>query len=328
MEEEINLADYIKVLLKRKRLILACFFIFVVIAGIISYTTPKVYKIESVLEIGKIENASEDVSEQMIESPTQLLGKIEGNVYGVRIKQNLGISNKELPIIKVENPKETNILIVSIESSETEKMRQVLIEGNNLILADHQKIIETKEKLFENNIESIAEKIKAVQEKIKITLNKIVPFENDIVRIESKISALEEEKENLENKINFLQEQLVSEQTPGTQFALFDAKERLAQKKQETEDLYLNINSLKTTIEDYRLEVNSLEMAITDYNSEIDSLNTSIEEIRPTKIVKEPTISENPVEPRPLLYMAIAGILGIFIGIFWAFGKEWWEKSK
>jgi len=327
-EEEINLMDYVKVLLKRKWLVIACFVFFVLVAGVISFMMPKVYKIETVLEVGRIQKETENDPEQLVESPTQLLGKIEGDVYGIRIRQNLNISEQKYPKIKAENPKDTNILVISIESADAEQAKQILMEKNSLIIADHEKIIETKKELLGKEIESIEEKIVTTQEDIKITLDKITPLENDILRIEAKIMILEEEKENLEDKISALQEQLVFEQTPGTQFALFDAKERLADKKQETEDLYLRINSLRSGIEEYNSEMNSLERAITDYNSQINSLRAGIEEIRLTEIVKKSTISERPVEPRPVLYMTIAGILGIFIGIFWAFGKEWWEKNK
>jgi len=125
-----------------------------------------------------------------------------------------------------------------------------------------------------------------------------------------------------------LQQQLVYEQTPGTQFALFDAKEKLANKEDDIENLYLRINSLQRTIEDYNSQVNSLERTIDDYNSTIDSLNASLAGIRETKIVKAPTVSENPIKPKKKLNIVIAGVLGLFIGMFVAFGKEWWEKAN
>ena len=328
IEEEINFKNYLKSLFRRKKLIVGCFFVFITIAGIISFTIPKVYRVETVLEIGKTMEEVENTSGQLIESPAQLLGKIEGDVYGIKVRQNFDIPDHEWPEIKVENPEKTNILVIFINSSDSEKAKQILVEQNNLILADHQEIVETQKELLRQNIQGIEEKIKTTQEDIKITLNKITPLEDDIVRIETKISALEEEKENLEAKISALEEQLIFEQTPGTQFALFDAKEKLANKKQETEDLYSRINSTRVTIEDYNSKINSLERTITDYNDQINLLNANIEKIRPTEIVKRSTISEAPIEPKPFLYMIIAGILGILVGVFFAFGKEWWETSK
>ena len=431
-EEEINLMDYVKVMLQRKRLILGCFLAAAIAAGVLSFLLPKVYKIDTALEIG--------VVEKVVEDPIQLVGKIEGDVYGIKIREALQIPEAEWPEVKVENPKGTNLVTGAIESSEPEKAKQILEEGNRLILADHQKFVEIEKKLIEqgiktteekieivksniekvknkkqssendiqrikNKIESLKEDIKGVRNKketlnkdiestrnkretlkedIESTRNKIKPVENDIERINIKIANAEEEKENIEAKVTALQQQLVYEQTPGTQFALFDAKEKLANKKQEIENLYLSINSLKRTLEDYNLQISSLERSIEDYNSQINSLErniedynsqinslersiedynssinslekgledyniqinslesqigdyyayinslrASLEEIRPTEVVKKPTISEQPVKPKKKLNIVIGGVLGLFLGVFWAFGKEWWEKNR
>jgi len=53
-----------------------------------------------------------------------------------------------------------------------------------------------------------------------------------------------------------------------------------------------------------------------------------LDEIKPTQVVKSPTVSASPIKPRPLLNIVIAAILGLFIGVFLAFFQEWWEKNK
>ena len=348
-EDEINLMDYVKVILKRKRLILGLFFGAAIAAGVFSFILPKVYKIDTSLEIGQIAGA-------VMESPGQVVEKIDGDVYGIFVREKLKIPEIEYPKIKVENPKNTRLVKVAIESSKPEKAKNILEEVNNLILDEHQEIIEIQKGLLEKNIKTaedkiklveadiqrIENKIKSTEEDIQTTRNKIKPVENDIERINIKIAGAEEEKESLEAKVSALQQQLIYEQTPGTQFALFDAKEKLANKKQEIEDLYLRINSLKRTIEDYNLQISSLQRKMEDYNSQINSqkatienlnaqinsLRASLEEIRPTEVVKKPTISEQPVKPKKKLNIVIGGVLGLFIGVFLAFGKEWREQNR
>jgi len=327
-EDEINLADYVRVLFKRKRLVLGFFLGAAIVAGVFSFLTPKVYKIDTSLEIGRIEKATQSTSEQLVENPVQLVGKIEGDVYGVKIREKLQISESEWPEIKAENPKETNLVKKTIESAEPEKAMQILEEGNILISAEHQRKIESQKTLIEEDIKTAEGKIKLTEDDTQRVENKIKPIENDIERIGNKIIFTEEEKNNLEAKIEALEKVLVYEQTPGTQFALFDAKEKLAGKKQEIEDLYLEINSLKRTKEDLKVEINSLMLIIENLNAQINSFQASLEEIRPTEVIKKPTVSKRPVSPRNMLNMAIGGILGLFLGVFLAFGKEWWERSK
>jgi len=263
--EEIDVTNYIKVIRKRKRLILGLFLVVVIAAGVYSFSAPKVYKIETTLEVGKIGG-------QIIEEPGQIVEKIKNDVYGISVREKLKTTASEYPEIKVENPEDTGLVIIEIKSSQPELAKNILEEINSLILEEHQEKIENKKELIEKDIE----------------------------RLKTKTNSLEEEKKNLEAKVEALEQTLLYYQTPGSQFALFDTKEKLENKKQEIEDLYLRINSSQRSLEDIRF----------------------------TGVVKNPTISESPVAPNPLLNIVIASALGIFIGVFLAFGKEWWEKSK
>jgi len=291
-EEEIDLMDYVRVILKRKVFILALFLIVIIAAGIFSFLSPKTYKIDTILEIGK-------VGEKMVETPEQLIGRIEGDVYGVLIRAKLNIPEAEYPIIKTENPKDTSIIKIKIESKDINLSRKVLDEKNELIIADHQEKIELEKEILNKKIETTEENIKIL--------------EKDIERVEIKITSLEQEQKNLEAKVGALEKVLIYQQDPGTQFALFDAKERLEAKKQEIENRYLDIGALKNQINDLELQ--------------IDSLKKQMKNVQPTSIIKTPTVSEEPIRPRPFLNMAIAGILGLFVGVFGAFSREWWQNS-
>ena len=291
-DDEIDLMDYVKVVLKNKLLIFAVFLLAVAAAAAFSFFSPKVYKIDTVLEIGS-------VGEKTIEEPAQLVGKIEGDVYKTLVQAKLNIAEKDYPELKAENPKDTSLIKKTIESSKTEQAKLILKEGNDLIIANHQEKIESEKAL-------LVKKIETVQGNIEV-------LEKDIERVQTKILSLEREKESLVAKVTALQQVLIYQQDPGTQFALFDAKERLESKKQEIENKYLQINSLEK-------EINGLK-------SQINSLEKQLEDIKSTSVIKQPTVSEIPIKPRPLLNMAIAGILGLFIGVFLAFGREWWKRA-
>ncbi len=291
--DEIDLMDYIKIIFKRKWLIFAIFILSVIVTGIVSSSLPKVYKIDASLEIGKIE-------EIVLENPGQTAEKIKGDVYGLSIRKELEISEKDYPKIKVNNPDDTDLITVEIESDENERAKDILERISELILEEHRLIIETKNLFFDKKIELLEENVKIVQK--------------DIARIETKTFSLKKEQENLENQIRVLQETLIYEQTPGTQFALFNTKEKLETKIQEITTSYLEINSLETSL-------NSIQ-------GQIDLIEMQIESMVATRIIKSSTISEDPVSPRLLLNIALAGILSIFMGTFFAFFKEWWERSK
>jgi len=49
---------------------------------------------------------------------------------------------------------------------------------------------------------------------------------------------------------------------------------------------------------------------------------------QPTKVVQEPTVEEKKSVPNIIFNLITGGILGIFLGVFFALGKEWWNKNK
>ena len=319
--EEIDLMDYVKVILKRKWLILAVFFGAAIVAGVFSFLMPKVYKIDTSLEVGQIAG-------EAVEVPGQVVEKIKSDVYGIFVREKLQIPEEKYPKIKIENPKDTNLITLVIESAKPPESKNILEAINNLILAEHQEKIKTKKELIGQDIKTTEDKIKLAESDIEKTKNKIEPINEDIKRIENKIANAEEEKENLEAKVDALQKVLPYQQDPGTQFALFDTKEKLANKKQEIENLYLTINSLKRSKEDLDVQINSIKTSIESLNAQINALKVSLDEIKPTQVIKSPTVSEKPVKPNKKLNIIIAGILGLFVGVFLAFFQEWWEKSK
>jgi len=231
-EEEIDLMDYLKVILKRKWLIFEVFLVAVIIAGVFSFISPKVYQVNTVLEIGKIDS-------ELLEQPAQLIEKIKGDVYKSFIQEKLNVSEEKYPQIKAENPKDTSLIKIEIESERPELAKNILTEINNLILKEHQEQFEKRKSKIEENIKEI----------------------------QNKLALLEKEKSSSGEGISQLQ------------IALLNLKEKL------------------------------------------DNMES-------TKVVNPPTISPNPIRPKPVLNIVIAGILGIFIGTFLAFFQEWWEKSN
>ncbi len=235
-DKEIDLMDYVKVILKRKRMILIVFLITIIVAGVFTWFSPKVYKIDTSLEIGTIGGTA-------IEDPKQVMEKINNRVYG----NHSGI--------KAINPEGTNLIIIEIESKEgPEGDKTILEEINNLILEKHQEKIKIEQELLEKKILSVE--------------NDIELSEQDIERIKARIRFLEEEKKNLENKEKFLEQTLpyekVKEQLSGSLFALLDLREKLAAKKQEIENGYLSVNSCEKTINSLRYQIDSLGRQIKD----------------------------------------------------------------
>lgn len=245
-EKEIDLRDYIKLIFRNKWLIFGVFLLGIIIAGTLTFyfTSSKVKNYEGKiwLEIGAAEKNI------LIESPEQLIEKIQEGIYGE-------YSYK----MTILNPIKTNLVQIKIEATEPEKIQNALEKISALILINHH------------------EKIQVDKERL----------ENEINRLRTEIDLLKQEKENLEIKMG----------KSVSQLDLFFLKDILMAKERQIESLYSNIVSL----------------------------NNSLGYIQPTQIISSPSISEKPITQKPLLNIIIGGLSGLFLGIFFAFLKEWWK---
>jgi uncharacterized protein involved in exopolysaccharide biosynthesis len=292
-EKGITFSGCLKAIVKRKFFVLTLVVLSMIMAGVFSFFSEEVYQVDGLLEVGLFDN-------ETVQSSGVLVEEIKAGKYKNLVIEKLEMSEEEYPEIKIDNPKNTNLLEMKIYSAEPEKAKEILEKNIELISEFHQK--------------KINQKISSLERQKEILQEKITFLEKEIERINHNISFQKEEQVNIEAKINALQAVLIYQQDPGSQFALFDSKEKLESKRQEIEESYSKIDSV--------------EKEISNVKNEINSLDRRAKEAQPTLNLKPITISSGPVKPQPLINIAIAGALGLFIGSFWALGREWWQDIK
>lgn len=59
----------------------------------------------------------------------------------------------------------------------------------------------------------------------------------------------------------------------------------------------------------------------------VTKLKSKLAEGVSTQVIKEPTVSDKPVAPNLKLNLAVAGVLGLFSGVFLAFFFDWWRRE-
>ena len=115
-EDEIDLKEYIKVVIKRKKLILAIFFISVIVAAVVSFLMPKVYEVSMFIEPPIM--AVTDAGIQNLDSVENIQAKINAGVYSEKIIKDLMKDNsyKEKGLkFNVSQPKDTRLIKISLE---------------------------------------------------------------------------------------------------------------------------------------------------------------------------------------------------------------------
>ncbi|MCD6490101.1 MAG: hypothetical protein J7K20_05180 [Thermodesulfobacterium sp.] len=255
-EDEINLYELWKVIVKRKKLIIGLFVIAILASAIISLLMPKIYRGEVVFRLTTLP-ATEFIN---------MIDKIDTKENIKRIFPNTAhlITDVKLKEIKI-----------SRKEVSQDKLRLVIEAKNREILPKS-----IKEFIAYLNDIPLIERL--IEERRQRLLVEIKEIDHTIARLTKRIENYDKLLKT--GKINFL----------GFNLA-------------EDEKSVLNLKIRRVSVQ-----------------QALDMLNR----FRAVEMVDKPRISENPVKPKLMLNIAIAGILSLFVGIFLAFFIEGITKMK
>jgi len=269
-EEEIDLREYINVLLKRKCIIILIFLIAVITAALVSYfALSPVYQSSADFSVAKIDS-------QAVINITEALEIMKSDVVldevinGMGLKGTLTLGQLKSQIT-TESLKGTNFIKVSVEHDTPEKAKSLV-----------ENIIEV---FIKQNKAEYQEQIKFIEDRIKVLEEQIVGFEKNILEIEKakkKIAATEELSEG--------------ERQFQTSLLLYSSVTERS--------LYNNLTN------------------------QANNLKASLKSCEDFKIINYAQLPAVPIKPNKKSNILIAGVLGLFVGIFAAFFLEFWQKGK
>jgi uncharacterized protein involved in exopolysaccharide biosynthesis len=190
-----------------------------------------------------------------------------------------------------------------------------------------------------NNYKGIIESKKLdIEKRISIISNNIIRKSNEIKLREERIKISKKRKIELSDEIK---------KTRSNTEKLLTKRDAWLDKRGEINDIssllytttiqqnisYFNqlqdeFSNLKEKEENTRTETKNLQNEIDNLEVEIEKLNLIKDMIRNVKLVQKPEVSPYPIKPKKKLIIAMSAILGLMLGIFIAFFREFWEKSR
>jgi uncharacterized protein involved in exopolysaccharide biosynthesis len=254
-DDEINLRDYLNVLIKRKVTIAAIFLVCIAAAAIYSFTAPEVYKVDATLRIGGVGKTlmSKEEAIRLIQSKRVLQPVVD------KLDRDLSVQGLK-ESIKIEKVKDTNFINLNLNHKNPK--RAIAVLG---AIADN----------FTNR-------------------------GNDIYN--KQIGLLKQQIETLENR----------------------------QKAIEAEMKQLTVSIQKGETRDFPLIQNTLtnyEQIYSDLTDKLFSLKKQLMEAEKFQLFEAPLMPENPISPNKKQNIAIAAVLGLMLGVFIVFFREFWVSS-
>ncbi len=308
--DDVELIDIINVLYKWKKTIILGTLFCIVVAGVGSYILPNVYRIATVLEIGYIE--LRDGSMNQIENPVALVEKIKGKMYDEEIREILHFNSKNFPKLKIVNPRNTDLVKISIESSDRDRAVAILKALRDVILNDHSEILEIEKIMIKNDIQVIENSIKlinqekeTVEQQLKLIQESKEQLTKQMEEVVLRISELDQDNAN-NSKIN---------NPDGTlRLLLFQLQESSK----------LNLREEMTL----KSEINLKNNGLMNLNLNKEKLKVQLQKMRGTKVIKKIHYPDSPIRPKKGLNVVLAGVVGLFVFIFISFLLEYFSGIR
>ena len=403
-EEEIDLREYINVLLKRKGIIILIFLLAVITAAIVSYfIIEPVYQANTAIVVSKPKIGNSIVSEPSLEDYKNL---ITNNVLEEELIQKLNLNKPPLELtpydleqmLTIELPKGINLIKMNLQASNSKLTKDIINSWATLFIEKNKRLyfgevkmaktdIEEKLKLAEREFFEIEEKLmkfdetgnaKMVEDEIKYKTSKILSYKSRLVDIQISLEKENAKKEQIITSINEQEKVLkLNRSVVDDQFFqqvisnLTDANlkiDNLTYISEVTNPIYYNLteqlistnisinsliaeeNQLRKNINDFGVSLENLKKGLTEKKLILAQLNREYsakeklynifykqsEEIQLTETAQENLLKiaslayepKSPIKPNKKLNILIAGVLGLFVGVFVAFFLEFWQKGK
>jgi uncharacterized protein involved in exopolysaccharide biosynthesis len=320
MEEDIDLREYINVLLKRKGIIILIFLIAVITAAIASYfIIEPIYQANAVIMVSKPKIENSIVSEPSLEDYKNL---IIDNALKEELIKKLNLNKPPLELtpydleqmLTVELPKSTNLIKMNLQASNAKLTKDIIntwatlfVEKNKRLYFDEVKkakiSVEDRLKLAEQEFFEIEEKVmkfnetdnvKTIEDEIEYKTTKILDFKSRLIDIQLSLEKEKAKKEQIVKAINEQEKILkLNKSVVDDQFFrqlisnISDANLEIANLtyvSEVTNPIYYNLAqqliSTSISINSLIVEENQLTPNIVDFNASLKDLKEDLKDLK------------------------------------------------
>ena len=323
-EVEIDIKQYIKVIVKRKKALIVVFLLTLIIGLTSILVSPKIYRVSMMIQppvAGLSLTGAND-----LEPAENLKGLIINGAYDEKLKRILNMNlDKNSLNFKIVIPSRTNILQVSIDLKNEKKDFGVdLLQSlSNLISDSYVKTIKAK-------TDDIISQIKSSELAIVYAKERASNLQAQIKEVAAREDKLREEIKGVNiNTTQILEkrERLLKENP-----SIESATTLLLANYIQNNSSYLNqVNNQFSDLSIRRINLSSelkeIDGQIINFLAEIDKLTISKGFISNLKIIAQPRISANPISPDRKKVLVLSIFMGLFLGVIVVFLQEFWVKN-
>lgn len=332
-KDTINFVDLWLVLIRR-RFILVATVLACILAGILfAFLRPPSYAFTTTIQIGRLgldeTFKSTSLIDRSLEPPETVVAKLnQGYIPKVLAEYVAETDGRTALTIEASNPKRSQIVLLKSKAPEKESELHVTLHNKigELLLVDHAGLIGNFERFVKLEItqerskyESLLDETRALANYLELLDGTKALLEKQISEIQdllpSTASALERALSEVSDEAKALTFLMVGNEIQQNRTRLATLEERLhVLLPQERSQLEKKIADLKRD-------------TITQ-QEKISTIEARLSSVRETRLLVGPARSIEPVGPDRAVILALAGVLGLILGVLAAFFAEFLAKVR
>ena len=295
--DPLELIDYLRAIWRWKRAIIIFSLACSVVAGIISFSMPKIYEVSMVMESGVID-IKQDGKFIYLDSASNIKSKIDSHVYNSNIYKRLNADpRKKIIRFKTMQPINSSTIRVWLETKDVSEGIQLLSILFNEIRGEYQHYIDT----HESNLD---ERIAINELELNFNASEKNRLQKEIAEVGAYMNRIIEEKSILISK--------GGHDTDKSSLLIYA---NIVQQN------LIHYNNLKE-------QINQLTIRIEKIKPEIDTLKLKRQFIKNIKLVQQPQSSTFPIKPKSKFNIILAFISGLIFSIFLVCLLEYIRRMK
>jgi len=319
-EDEIDLYQLIQVLLKRKKIIIGIFLVAVITAIAASYLMKPVYRVSAVIGPGQILVDNDGVSsESDVDTPNNIAALVSQNPFHYKILTNLGFDATDATSsfkVKASIQGGTKYISLNIDSADPEKAKQYLSALISEINSFYLPKVEANVMLLNNEKKRILSERRSINYQIEMVKNKLSVLGQQYDRLQKQLGIAEPNVGS--SKLTSVDKLILTLMLENNDIQRQEFRQELEALKAKLESLDLEEVDLKS-----KLAILGVKLNPDEQDGKSDDIKVS-----GIKVIQEPVIDPQRVSPKRTLMVAVAGVLGLFVGVFAAFAVEFWQSHK
>lgn len=288
-DDEIELIDLIRVLVKQKRMIIGVTLLTTALAVALCFILPQKYSVSFLVELGQ------DEQSKAIVSPQAVKVAIENDAYVDALRSQMSLNENTGLKFTIQTPKNTELLYVDYQTAQPALGLKVLQHLLELIDVDVSKKLEQKKRRISNELSLAKIQADALQQKFDLLTGQIKQQQQAVA------------------DLNKTRQGLFADSTADPVALLLYSN--------EVKNGFEYLNQLNDNLSDNKADILTEKV-------KVKMLQTDLDNLQGLYAYKKPTVSEQPISPQKPLIVALGFALGLMGSVVLAFLREYLQQHR